>query len=75
MAKDFYKEVVDSDHTREALSRVFDADDNPIILKDSDLYGPGSIDGSVAKKILSSDGASVVSYERCEEIRKKIMDR
>lgn len=32
-------------------------------------------DASVAKKILSSDGASTVSYERCEEIRKKIMDR
>lgn len=64
MAEDFYKEVVDSDHTREALSRVFDADDNPIILKDSDLYGPGSI-----------DGAATVSFERCEEIRKAIMGK
>lgn len=75
MAKDFYKEVVDSDHTRDALSRVFDADDNPIILKDSDLYGPSSIDGAVAKKILSSDGAAAVSFERCEEIRKAIMGK
>lgn len=54
---------------------VFDSDDTPIVMDDVDLYGPDAIDASVAKKILSSDGASVVSYERCEEIRKKIMDR
>ena len=54
---------------------VFDSVDTPIVLDDVDLYGPDAIDASVAKKILSSDGASAVSYERCEEIRKKIMDR